>query len=152
MLRIDLGGLTDRLSLGVQRQVARNNGQAPEPEAVADSLRVSLSALGQARSNAKNKDIDESNLPGNIKELLRLIRSLKQQIVEKQDELQAVLAEPGLDPEARQLRTEALRGELAALQGALSSTSASLLVAMREAGLSGEQMQAAAKLALGSAL
>ncbi|UUY07239.1 hypothetical protein LRS11_15565 [Pseudomonas sp. J452] len=149
MLRIDVGGLTERLSLGIQRQVARNNGEAADAEAVADGLRVSLSELGRVRSSTKNADIDESNLPDSVKELLRLIRALKQQIAEKQAELEALMAEPGLAPEIRQLRVEALRSELASLQGALSSASANLLKAMREAGLSDEQMQTAAGLALG---
>lgn len=149
MLRIDVGGLTERLSLSIQRQVARERGETPSAEAVADGLRVSLSELGRGRSSAKNEDIDESNLPDSVKELLRLIRALKQQIAEKKAELEAVLAEPGLDPEARQLRVEALRSELASLQGALSSASANLLKTMREAGLSEEQMQTAAGLALG---
>jgi hypothetical protein len=149
MLRIDVGGLTERLSLGIQRQVARERGETPSAKAVADGLRVSLSELGRVRSSAKNADIDESNLPESIKELLRLIRALKQQIAEKQAELEAVMAEPGLDPETRQLRVEALRNELASLQGALSSASANLLKAMHEAGLSDEQMQTAAGLALG---
>ncbi|MBB1519705.1 hypothetical protein [Aquipseudomonas guryensis] len=149
MLRIDVGGLTERLSLGIQRQVARERGETPSAEAITDGLRVSLSELGQVRSSAKNEDIDESNLPDSLKELLRLIRALKQQIAEKKAELEALMAEPGLNPEARQLRVEALRSELASLQGALSSASANLLKAMREAGLSDEQMQAAAGLALG---
>lgn len=149
MLRIDVGGLSERLSLGIQRQAARERGETSSAEAVADGLRVSLSELGRVRSTAQNEDIDESNLPDNIKELLRLIRALKQQIAEKQAELEALMAEPGLAPEIRQLRVEALRGELASLQGALSSASANLLKAMRDAGLSEEQMQTAASLALG---
>lgn len=149
MLRIDVSDLTGRLSLGIQRQVARQNGEVPDAKAVSDGLRVSLSELGQVRASAKNEDIDESNLPDSVKELLRLIRALKQQIAEKKAELEAVLAEPGLNPEVRQLRVEALRSELASLQGALSSASASLLKAMREAGLSDEQMQTAAGLAMG---
>ncbi|MGL4318313.1 MAG: hypothetical protein ACRCTL_17080 [Pseudomonas sp.] len=149
MLRVDTAAVIDRLGLGVQRQAERAGGEEPDAGEVMAGLRVSLSELGRTRAAAKNDDIDESGLPDSVKEILKLIRALKQQIAEKQDELKALMAEPGLDPETRRLRVEALQTELAGLQGALSAASANLIKVMREAGLSGEQMQTAAKLAMG---
>ncbi|HSC82711.1 MAG TPA: hypothetical protein VLC30_03745 [Pseudomonas sp.] len=111
-------------------------------------MRVSLSELGRTRAAAKNDDIDESGLPDSVKDLLKLIRTLKQQIAEKQQELEALMAEPGLDPQTRRLRAESLQTALASLQGALTAANANLLKAMREAGLGAEQMQTAANLAM----
>ncbi|MBB2496172.1 hypothetical protein [Aquipseudomonas ullengensis] len=148
MLRIDVGQMNDNLVLGVQRQAARERGETVAPETVKEGLRVSLSELGRIQSVAKNDDIDESNLPDTVKEILKMMRALKQQIAEKKQELEAVMADQSLSPEARQVRVEALRGELNALQGALSSASANLIKVMREAGLSAEQKQTAAKLAM----
>ena len=51
-----------------------------------------------------------------------------------------------LDEEARLQRLEALRGELASLQGALSSANLNLAKAIREAGLSDEQSLEVGKL------
>ncbi|MBC9250510.1 hypothetical protein A9179_09520 [Pseudomonas alcaligenes] len=148
MLRMDVGGLTERLSLGLQRQERREAGEMATPEEVSASLRVSLSELGRIRSTAKNDDIDDSDLPDTIKEILKTIRALKQQIAEKQAELEALMAEPGLDAETRRARAEALQMELSELQSALSNASVNLLKAMREAQLSDEQMQTATQLAM----
>ncbi len=148
MLRVDAASVIERLDLGVQRQAAQARGEEADPAEVQAGLRVSLSELGRTRAAAKNDDIDESGLPDSVKEILKLIRALKQQIAEKQDELKALMADPGLDPETRRLRVEALQAELSGLQGALSAASAQLIKVMREAGLSAEQMQTAAKLAI----
>lgn len=149
MLRVGAAAVLDRLGLGVQRQAERAGGEEPDAGEVQAGLRVSLSELGRSRAAAKNDDIDESNLPESIKEILKMIRALKQQIAEKKAELEALMAEPGLDPQTRRLRVEALQMELSSLQGALTAASANLIKVMREAGLSGEQMQTAAKLAMG---
>ena len=142
MLRIDVNGLHERLSQSLQRQVARAAGEVPSEQEVRDGLRVSLSELGRMRAAAKNDDIDKADLPDHIREILKQIRALRQQIAEKQAELQALAAE-AMDPLLRQMRTEALRGELSSLQNALISTLASLVEALHDKGLSdGQRMQA----------
>ncbi|MDD0843729.1 hypothetical protein [Pseudomonas sp. Gutcm_11s] len=148
MLKIDVSAMTERLSLGVQRQVARAEGEEPSEQEVRDGLRVSLSELGRVRSAAKNDDIDEADLPDNIKEILKLIRALRQQIAEKQAELQALMTEPGADPQLQQARAEALRSELASLQGALSTAQAGLVQALKDKRLSDDQRMQAASLAM----
>ena len=148
MLRVDINGLVERLALGVQRQAARADGEVASEEEVRDGLRVTLSELGKVRAAAaKNSDIDEADLPDNIKEILKMIRELRQQIAEKQAELQALMAEAGMDPQVRQMRVEALRGELASLQGALSTAQASLVDALKDKRLSDDQRMQAASLA-----
>ena len=149
MLRVDMNGLVERLSLGVQRQVDRAEGVVASEEEVRDGLRVTLSELGKVRAAAaKNNDIDEADLPDNIKEILKMIRELRQQIAEKQAELQALMAESEMDPEAKQMRLDMLRGELASLQGALSTAQSSLVEALKDKRLSNDQRMQATSLAM----
>ncbi|MBD9425691.1 hypothetical protein IB232_10205 [Pseudomonas sp. PDM15] len=149
MLRVDMNGVVERLALGVQRQAARADGEVASEEEVRDGLRVTLSELGKVRAAAaKNNDIDEADLPDNIKEILKMIRELRQQIAEKQAELQALMADSGMDAEAKQMRLEMLRGELASLQGALSTAQASLVEALKDKRLSNDQRMQATSLAM----
>jgi chromosome segregation ATPase len=77
-----------------------------------------------------------------------MIRELRAQIAEKQAQIDAVMRDQSLDPEARRLQLESLQTELASLNGALASANANLVKLMRENGLSPEQMQTAASLAM----
>ena len=106
-----------------------------------EGVKVSISSVGLARSeaSAKNSDIDESDLPSTVKQLLKLIRELKAQLAEKMAQLQALMAQQDLDAETRQMRAQALQTEVSSLSGALSSANAQLVKVMREEGLSAEQ-------------
>lgn len=142
MLRIDVNGLQERLAIGVKRQVARADGIEPSEQDVRDGVRVTLSELG-LRAVVEHDDIDEADLPDNIQEILKMIRALRQQIAEKQAEVQALMAESDGTPEVRQMRLEALRSELSSLQGALSNALAGLVEALKDKRLSdGQRMQA----------
>lgn len=148
MMRIESGGPLSNLVQGLQRQ---NTAAERTPEEVREGLRVSLSELGRnlsAKAEGKNQDIDESGLPESIRQLLKMIRELKAQIAAKQAELKALMADQGLDPEARRQQVEALQSELATLNGALASANANLIKLMRELKLSDEQMQQSAMLAM----
>ena len=149
-MRVESTVLSNRLSIAVQRRNAAAEGGNEDSQALRDGLRVSLSELGKARSAAsqKNRDIDESSLPDAIKQILKMIRALKAQIAQKKAELTALMADQSLDADTRRLRIEALQGELASLQGALSSASAMLLKTVREQGLSAQQMQEVATLSI----
>ena len=76
--------LSNRLSIALQRRNAAADSSHEDGQALRDGLRVSLSALGKVHSAAeqKNRDIDESSLPDTIKQVLRMIRALKAQIVQ----------------------------------------------------------------------
>ena len=68
MLRLDVNAVSESLALGVQRQASRAEGEVPSEQEVRDGLRVTLSELGRVRATAKNDDIDEADLPDNIKD------------------------------------------------------------------------------------
>ena len=146
MLRLDTNSPLLRVADAVRRQVARQGGEPLDADELRQGIRVSLSELGKARAAQKNDDIDQSSLPDGIKELLKLIRAIKAQIAERQAELEAIAADPGLDEEARLQRLEAVRGELASLHSALTSANLNLAQAIREAGLSDDQALEASKL------
>jgi hypothetical protein len=147
---VDSTVLSNRLSIALQRRNAAAESSHEDGQALRDGLRVSLSALGKVHSAAaqKNRDIDESSLADTIKQVLRMIRALKAQIVQKKVELTALMADQGLDADTRRMRIEALQGELASLPGALSSASAMQLKTVREQGLSAQQMQEVATLSI----
>ena len=151
-MRLELTDVSSRMNAALERKRAVAEGVVESSEAdrqaLRDSLRVSLSELGKARSAAaqKNRDIDESSLPDVVKDLLKRIRDLKAQVEAKKAELQEVMGDQSLDPEAKRIKFEALQGELASLQGALSSANTTLIEILREQDLSDQQMQEVASL------
>jgi len=149
-MRVDSATLIGNISQSLQRQKAAAEEGATDPQAVREGLRVSLSALAQTRSASeqKNRDIEDSDLPRTIKDILKMIRELKAQVAAKQAELDAVMTDQSLDADTRRLKAEALQSELASLSGALAGANASLLKAVQEQGLDAAQMQTAATLAM----
>ena len=115
-MRLESTQLSTRMNLALERKSAAAEGIAESSEAdkqaFRDSLRVSLSEQGKARSAAaqKNRDIDESSLPDVVKDLLKRIRELKAQIEAKRNELKEVMQDQSLDPEAKRIKIETLQG------------------------------------------
>lgn len=146
-MRIQSSGPLSNLVQGVQRQLT---AEERSPEQVREGLRVSLSELGKSMSAKpdKNEDIDKSELPQAIKDLLKMIRELRAQIAEKQAQIDAIMSDQSLDAEAKRQQVEGLQTELASLNSALTAANANLVKLMRENGLSSEQMQAATTLAM----
>ncbi|ONH57096.1 hypothetical protein SAMN04490182_3811 [Pseudomonas cedrina] len=128
--------------------------QAPTDETTAapkvvEGVKVTISgeafkAAGAAKSS--NADIDDSGLDDNVKQVLKMIRQLKQQIAEKQAELAAVAAANNLSPEEARARTSALQSEISSLQAGLMSAQTSLAKSMK--GMSAEDSMKAASLSM----
>ena len=110
---------------------------------------VSLSELGKtnAKQAEQNKDIDDSNLPDTIKQILKTIRDLKQQIADKQAEIDKA-TQDGLQSEQQREKLKLLQTELGMLNSALGSAQQSLNKAMQQQDLSDEQIQTALALML----
>jgi len=129
---------------------AAEQAAAPGEEAgSAPGVKVSLSDVGLARSREaenKNADIDESNLPDEVKRLLKMIRELKAQLAEKMAELQALMAQGDRQDEAQQARVRGLQTEIGSINGALSTANAQLVKVMRDQKLSSEQSATVASL------
>jgi len=120
---------------------------------VGEGVKVSLSGAGLKKSSSAagdDSDIEESGLPENIQQLLKMIRKLQQQIAEKLAQLQAVMADKRLSPEEAKARVGSLQSALAALNSGLLTANAALAKAMRDAGLSAEQVAKATALLMKS--
>ncbi|AZC23695.1 hypothetical protein [Pseudomonas sessilinigenes] len=118
-----------------------------------EGVKVSLSGAGLKKSSSvagRDSDIDESGLPQSVKQILKMIRKLQQQISEKLAELQAVMADKRLSPEEAKVRIGSLQSDLAMLNGGLLSANASLVKAMRQEGLTPEQVMKASALLMKS--
>lgn len=119
--------------------------QTKEPEGV--KVTISGAALLAASAAKKsNSDIEESGLPDNIQQALKMIRKIKEQIVEKQQELQAVMADKSLSPEEARIKISNLQGALSTLQASLVTAQTSLAKSMK--GLSGPDALKAGSLAM----
>ncbi|WP_047284926.1 MULTISPECIES: hypothetical protein [Pseudomonas] len=120
---------------------------------IGEGVKVSLSGAGLNKSAAakgRDSDIEESGLPENIQQILKMIRKLQQQIAETLAQLQAVMADKHLSPEETKVRIGSLQSALAILNGGLLTANASLAKAMKEAGLGPEQVMKAASLIMKS--
>ncbi|KTC21444.1 hypothetical protein AO391_08030 [Pseudomonas marginalis ICMP 9505] len=124
---------------------ASSTALPPESPAVAVTISANaFKAAGSAKS--ANADIDDSGLADNVKQVLKMIRQLKQQIAEKQAQLAAVAANSSLSPEEARIRTSALQGEISMLQAGLMTAQTSLAKAMK--GMSAEDSMKVASLSM----
>lgn len=105
---------------------------------------AALKALTDAKK--PSNDIEESGLPDNVQQVLKMIRKIKEQIAEKQAELQAVMADKSLSPEEARIKISNLQGALAQLQAGLVTAQTSLAKATK--GLSGTDALKAGSLAM----
>ncbi|HCS08160.1 hypothetical protein CJF40_16035 [Pseudomonas lundensis] len=110
------------------------------------SVTISGAALKAAGAQkADNSDIEDSGLPDNIQKLLKMIRDVKKQIAEKQQQLQQVLTNSSLSPEQAKAQASALQGEISSLTASLITLNASLAKAMKD--MSSDDALKAASLA-----
>jgi len=132
--------------------VAEEKAATAAPAAVTkvvEGVTVTISAdafkaAGAAKSS--NADIDDSGLADNVKQVLKMIRQLKQQIAEKQAELAAVAAANNLSPEEARAKTSALQSEISSLQAGLMSAQTSLAKSMK--GMSADDAMKTASLSM----
>ncbi|VVO41247.1 hypothetical protein [Pseudomonas fluorescens] len=129
-----------------------STSKTPEKSKTVEGVTVTISgaALQKAAGTGKtaNSDIEESGLPDNIQQILKMIRLLKQQIAEKLGEMQAVMADRSLTPEQAQARVANLQTALGGLNAGLITANASLAKAMKDSGLSAEAVMKAMSLAM----
>jgi hypothetical protein len=119
----------------------------------AEGVKVSLSGAGIQKSvddkkPKSNADIESSGLPDQTQKTLKMIRELKQQIEEKQQELQALVADQNMDPETKQARVGALQTAIATLTAGLATANNALEKQGKSGKLSAAQVQQASALAM----
>lgn len=113
-------------------------------------MKVTISGLGlQKATNEKtadNRDIEESGLPDQAQKILKMIREIQQKIEEKQQELQAVLADQSMAAEAKDARVNSLQSELVSLTASLSTVNNSLDKLSKSGTLTRSQVEQSAQL------
>ncbi|MDD2054852.1 hypothetical protein NPS46_20095 [Pseudomonas putida] len=128
---------------------ANGAGAQAEKAPPATGVQVTLSEIGLKISaggtqKSSNSDIDDSSLPDNVKNLLKMIRKLQQELAEKRAELQAVMSDRRMSPEQMQARLSALQSEIASLSAGLISANGALTKALKD--LTSDQVMDVAKL------
>ncbi|MEG8233059.1 hypothetical protein [Pseudomonas orientalis] len=122
---------------------------APLSTKTEEGVKVTFSGaalLAISDTKKSNSDIEESGLPDDVQQVLKMIREIKKQIAEKQAELAAVMADKTLSPEQARVKVNNLQSALAALNASLVTAQGSLSKAMK--GLSGDDAMKAASLAM----
>ena len=75
---------------------------------------------------AKNTKIDESDLPQEIKELLKRVAEYREKLREKEQELEEVMRDQSLNDEQRQAKLDALQQEISSLNNSLQEAMSQL--------------------------
>lgn len=107
-----------------------------------EGVKVSLSGASierSAGSGGDNRDIEESGLPENIQQLLKMIRKLQKEIAEKKALIEKIMADKRLSNEEKIIKVSALRGAIAALNTGLITANLALSKVVGQSGLTSDQ-------------
>ncbi|RON67377.1 hypothetical protein [Pseudomonas fluorescens] len=107
-----------------------------------EGVKVSLSGAAiekSAGAGGDNRDIEESGLPENIQQLLKMIRKFQKQIAEKKAQIEKIMADKRLSNEEKIIKVAALRGAIAALNTGLITANLALSKVVGQSGLTSEQ-------------
>lgn len=140
--------ITDRHGAAAAQAQAdgTDTGTERQESAAGVVLHISPAGTRQARASQKNQDIDDSDLPDTIKDLLKMIRELKAQLQERTQALQRLMADTSLSDEERSQQAQQLQAEVTTLSGALATAMGQLTKAIKEVNLSDAQAGEVAKL------
>lgn len=129
-------------SLTIKTEATAEQMADARAEALESGL-VQISAMGQALAGVgegasanKNSDIDDSELPSEIKNLLKQIRELKEKIREQQEALQKVMMDSSLTPDERRAQVLQIQATVNSLNSALDGANKMLTKVMSEMNLS----------------
>mgnify|MGYP001761650473 FL=1 len=123
----------------IDRDDALSNTATPT---LVEGVKVSLSGAAIAKSAAvggENSDIDNSGLPENIQQLLKMIRKIQKEIIEKKARMAAVMSDRTLSNEEKINKLAVLRGAIAALNSGLITANLSLSKVMNQSALNPDQ-------------
>ncbi|WP_322846506.1 hypothetical protein [Pseudomonas sp. B33.4] len=126
-----------------------SSGNARDPDlteeatpTLVEGVKVSLSGASIEKSasvGGENRDIEDSGLPENIQQLLKMIRKLQKQIAEKKALIETVMADKRLSNEEKIIKVAALRGAIAALNTGLITANLALSKVVGQSGLTADQ-------------
>ncbi|AQU81253.1 MULTISPECIES: hypothetical protein [unclassified Halomonas] len=93
---------------------------------------VFSSEKAESSQETKKANIEDSNLPQEIKELLKRIVEYREKISEKQQELEDAMRDQSLSDEQRQAKLSALQKEMSSLNSALQEAMGQLSKLVRQ--------------------
>lgn len=121
--------------LNVEKVTPQTTSNAAQEDANS-SIHLDLSPLAKGIASAtenegstretKNAKIDESNLPSEVKELLKRIVEYREKLREKQQQLEDVMRDRSLNDEQRQTKLDALQQEISSLNNSLQEAMSQL--------------------------
>jgi hypothetical protein len=111
-------------------------------------IHVDISPLGLQKSKnaGRDEDIDESELPDDVKNSLKAIRNQQEELEEKREELQKLMNNNSMPAEEKEQKIKQLQAEIGNLVRAVADAKTQLLSSMQEQGLSDQQIQKAMML------
>lgn len=111
-------------------------------------IHVDISPLGLQKSKnaGRDEDIDESELPDDVKNSLKAIRNQQEELEEKREELQKLMNNNSMPAEEKEQEIKQLQAEIGNLVRAVADAKTQLLSSMQEQGLSDQQIQKAMML------
>lgn len=138
----------------VEDEKALPESQSQDKSTPQKSMHVDLSDVAQmilqpnrgARKSGDNQDIDDSSLPTAVKEALKRIRELKDQLEAVQREIAAVSSSSSKSPEQKNAQLQQLQAQSQTLSAALSAASGALGSLMKDQALPKEQIATVASL------
>jgi len=101
---------------------------------------TSASEGKESHLQAKKDKIEKSNLPPEIKELLKRIAESREKLKEKQQELQDVMRDRSLNDEERQTQMNALQQEISSLNSAILLSMNQLNEVISQSGLDNDAL------------
>lgn len=130
---------TFKAASGNTREDGLNEEATPT---LVEGVKVSLSGASiekSASAGGDNRDIEESGLPENIQQLLKMIRKLQKEIAEKKAQIEKIMADKRLSNEEKIIKVASLRGAIAALNTGLITANLALSKVVNQSGLTSEQ-------------
>lgn len=107
-----------------------------------------MSSKTASHTAKRNQSIDDSELPDSVKNLLRMIRELRERLAKLSQELQEVQADRTMNPDVKRTRLLQIQAQMSAMNGAILMATRKLASLMRDLKLDKEQQMSAGMLAL----
>ncbi|MDR7121761.1 hypothetical protein [Rheinheimera soli] len=157
MIKMDV--LTQVLNRGISNSEQRSTLASSDAAGITASdnksgikaevgIHVDISPLGLQKSKnaGRDEDIDESELPDDVKNSLKAIRNQQEELEEKREELQKLMNNNAMPAEEKEQKIKQLQAEIGNLVRAVADAKTQLLSSMQEQGLSDQQIQKAMML------
>lgn len=152
---LDLPGASTLSTASTLKPAKLATGEEPKTQAATTStneaIKVSLSTAGiqkAVRASNKDRDIDDSGLPADVQQVLKMLRKFQRQIADKTAQMRAVMANNHLTPQQVKAKLGMLEAEIAGLNAGLITANGSLSRALKQSNLAPDQIMKAASLAM----